>query len=180
MSFELWLIFSTVAGPVIAVQTQKWIERATERQQTRRRIFESLMSNRATRLNDEFIRSLNLIDLVFTRKKDQRVTHAWRALFGELNNPIVNADENDARRSNDRIDDRLVHLLKEMSLVVGLSNFSDEQIRRGIYYPMGRVNLEGTQMAVLLGVRDLLQGRTALPMKVTEFPPSGDGNEEKK
>jgi len=45
-------------------------------------------------------------------------------------------------------------------------------LRRGIYYPKGRVELEQTQLAVLNGVRKLLEGGSALPMKVTEVPSS--------
>jgi len=47
---------TTVAGPILAVQAQKWIERATERRRARQAIFHALMSNRATRLHDDFIR----------------------------------------------------------------------------------------------------------------------------
>jgi len=45
-----------------------------------------------------------------------------------------------------------------------------EQLRRGIYYPRARVELEQTQLAVLQGLRQLLEGRGTLPMKVTEIP----------
>jgi hypothetical protein len=88
MAIEWWVVFATLAGPIVAVQTQKWIERATERKRSRRWIFRALMSNRATRMNDEFIMALNLIDLEFSPgrfggSKDRVVIHAWRSLFGE-------------------------------------------------------------------------------------------------
>jgi len=57
---------ATVAGPILAVQAQKWIERAGERRRARRAIFHALMSNRATRLHDDFVKALNLIDLEFS------------------------------------------------------------------------------------------------------------------
>jgi hypothetical protein len=80
---------ATVAGPILAVQAQKWVERATERRRARRSIFHALMSNRATRLSDDFVRALNLIDLEFSpgklgvRAKDRAVIDAWRFLFGD-------------------------------------------------------------------------------------------------
>ena len=46
------------------------------------------------------------------------------------------------------------------------------ELRRGIYYPKGRVDLEQTQLAILNGLRQILEGRAALPMKVTEIPSS--------
>jgi hypothetical protein len=58
-----------------------------------------------------------------------------------------------------------------MSKALGY-DFSEEQLRRGIYYPKGRVDLEQTQLAILNGLRQILEGRAALPMKVTEIPSS--------
>jgi hypothetical protein len=104
MAIEWWIVAATLAGPVVAVQTQKWIERATERGKRRQWIFTALMANRATRLSDDFVRALNLIDLEFSPKRfrgsvDRMVIDAWRALFGELGNgpPDDNQDLNLAR-----------------------------------------------------------------------------------
>jgi hypothetical protein len=38
------LIAATVTGPVLAVQAQKWVERATERRRQKRLIFATLMN----------------------------------------------------------------------------------------------------------------------------------------
>ena len=167
---------ATIAGPVLAVQAQKWIERATERRRARRSIFHALMSNRATRLNDDFVRALNLIDLEFSPRmlggsKDRAVINAWRSLFGEYHQGGGDNSEAAIRAWSQRVDDRLVLLLSAMSAAVGY-RFSEEELRRGIYYPKGRIDLEQTQLAVLHGVRLLLEGRISLPMKVTEFPSS--------
>lgn len=168
---------ATVAGPILAVQAQKFIERATERRRARRAIFHALMSNRATRLHDDFIRALNLIDLEFAPKKfgvnaDRAVINAWRALFGEYHNaPPDSATPDENRAWNERISERIVTLLSAMSKALGY-DFSDEQLRRGIYYPRGRVDLEQTQLAILNGLRKIVEGGAALPMKVTEAPSS--------
>jgi hypothetical protein len=176
MAVEWWVVLATLAGPVIAVKTQKWIERATERRRTRVRIFHTLISNRATRLNEEFIRASNIIDLEFMPgrffvRKDRAVIHAWR-LFGEFVEKIGDgATEEDWKAWNRRIDNLLVALLKAMAEALGYA-FSEEELRRGIYYPQGRVDLEQSQMAVLRGVRMALGGKLAIPMKITEFPNS--------
>ncbi|MEA2890817.1 MAG: hypothetical protein QOI05_1610, partial [Bradyrhizobium sp.] len=148
MQVEWWIIFATLAGPIIAVQTQKFIERTNERSKRRQLIFTALMSNRATRLHDDFIRALNLIDLEFSPKRfggsaDRKVVEAWRALFGEYRNgpPEGNEDISLARAWNDRLSERLVDLLSAMSTALGYK-FSAEELRRGIYYPQGRVDLE--------------------------------------
>jgi hypothetical protein len=165
---------ATVAGPILAVQAQKWVERATERRRARRSIFHALMSNRATRLHDDFLKALNLIDLEFSGggSKDRAVINAWRSLFGEYHQPPVDqAPEAEVLAWNQRINDHLVSLLLAMSKALGY-DFSEEQLRRGIYYPKGRVELEQSQLAVLHGVQKLLEGRSALPMKITEAPSS--------
>jgi hypothetical protein len=39
MNVEWWVVVVTLAGPVIAVQTQEWIEKATETRRRRSQIF---------------------------------------------------------------------------------------------------------------------------------------------
>jgi hypothetical protein len=145
---------ATIAGPILAVQAQKWIERATERRRARRSIFHALMANRATRLNDDFVRALNLIDLEFSPRRfgggrDRTVINAWRALFGELSAGAGQDAKEDAVRAwRQRVEDRLVSLLAAMSAALRY-DFAEEELRRGIYYPQGRVDLENSQIAVL-------------------------------
>ena len=83
------IVCATLLGPVLAVQAQKWVERATESRRRRRWIFDTVMANRATRLADENVKALNLIDLEFRRRRipssrDRAVIEAWHELFGEL------------------------------------------------------------------------------------------------
>src|SRR5258708_33709175 len=55
MAIEWWIVLATLGGPVLAVQTQKFIERASENRRQKLAIFATLMANRATRLNDDYI-----------------------------------------------------------------------------------------------------------------------------
>ena len=113
MAIEWWIVLATLAGPVVAVQTQKFIERATERRNRRLQIFSALMANRATRLADDFVRALNLIDLVFLprwpwQRADRAVINAWRGFFGELSHgPGPNAEQAAVIGWNRSCDDRL-------------------------------------------------------------------------
>ena len=89
MAIEWWIVLATIGGPVIAVQTQKFIERATENRRRKLMIFTALMANRATKLADDYVKALNLIDIEFLPgrwfpNKSRAVINAWRALFGEL------------------------------------------------------------------------------------------------
>lgn len=69
LAIEWWVVLATLAGPILAVQTQKFIERASERSKRRQWIFTALMANRATRLNDDYVKALNSIDLEFSPKR---------------------------------------------------------------------------------------------------------------
>lgn len=178
MSIEWWVVLATLAGPIVAVQTQKWIERATENRLRKYAIFNALMANRATRLADDYVKALNLIDIEFLPgkfrpAKNRAVINAWRALFGELHIGIRDG-ETDVQIINSwhqRCDDRLVELLAAMSAALGYP-FSNEELRRGIYYPKGHVEREQAQLAILNGVRLLVEGKQSLPMKITEAPGS--------
>jgi uncharacterized protein DUF6680 len=176
MPVEWWVVVATLIGPVVAVQTQKWVERASERSRRRQQIFVALMANRATRLNDDYVRALNLIDLEFAPKRmggaaDRQVISAWRSLFGELTNapPDDNEDLAIARAWNFRIGDQLVELLSAMSASLGY-RFTREELRRGIYYPKGRADIEQVQTEIMHGLSALLKGAAALPMAIKEFP----------
>jgi hypothetical protein len=178
MAIEWWIVIATLGGPVIAVQTQKFIERATENRRRKLMIFTALMANRATRLADDYVKALNLIDIEFLPsgifpKKNRTVIDAWRALFGELNHGLAQGETDQAKVAawNQRCDDRLVDLLLSMSVAVGYK-FSSEELRRGIYYPQGSAEREQAQLGILHGLRLILEGKVSLPMKLTEAPGS--------
>jgi hypothetical protein len=60
-----------------------------------------------------------------------------------------------------------------MSKALGYK-FSNEELRRGIYYPRGRVELEQSYTAFMHGIRRILRGHDAIPMKITEVPGAGE------
>ena len=180
MNISEWLlILATLAGPVVAVQTQKWIERATESKRKRRWIFDTLMANRATRLADEHVKALNLIDLEFGRSKfrsaqDRDVIAAWRTLFGELTRGLPAGDEQQPTMIaawQRRCDDLYVVLLRAMATSLGFG-FNDEELRRGVYYPRGHSDRESSILAILHNLKRVMTGEASFPMKVTEFPVS--------
>jgi hypothetical protein len=179
MNYSDWiLIGATVAGPILAVQAQKWVERATENRRRKRWIFETIMANRATRLADENIRALNSIDLVFRPRmpwsKNKKVIAAWRSLFGELTQGLSgreNPDQAFINAWNIRCSELYVTLESTMSRALGYT-FTDEELRRGIYYPRGHNERENAQLAIMNNLKSLLEGKSALNMRVTELPGS--------
>lgn len=49
-------------------------------------------------------------------------------------------------------------------------SFTDEELRRGIYYPQGHVDREAVQLAISQNLKRLLAGETALNMNIKEIP----------
>ena len=176
MNISDWTpVGATIVGPILAVRAQKWIERATESRRRRRWIFDTIMANRATRLADENIRALNAIDLEYRprltpSKKDRAVVSAWRSLFGELTQGLRDAGPKPQPPAvvhawNERCNDLYVRLESAMCAVLGF-RFTDEELRRGIYYPQGHSDREQAQLAILQNLKRLLEGETAISMNV--------------
>ncbi len=137
------------------------------------------MANRATRLADENIKALNAIDLEYRpglipSKKDRAVVSAWRSLFGELTQGLRDAGPKPQPPAvvhawNERCNDLYVQLESAMCTALGF-RFTDEELRRGIYYPQGHSDREQAQLAILQNLKRLLEGETAINMNVKEFP----------
>jgi hypothetical protein len=178
-----WLIIlATICGPILAVQAQKFIERARARHEQRLSIFYRLMAYRATPIAPERIQALNMIDLEFRPNrlgrqsaKDRAVTTAWKNLLDELNGgiPETMTDPATIGAWQRRCDDRSVDLLFALSKALGYE-FSEVELKRGIYYPRGHMAREASQNSVLANLETVLAGRSALKMEVTGFPVSED------
>ena len=166
------IAIATLAGPVLAVQAQKWIERATERRRTKLRVFSVLMATRATRLSAEHVEALNRIELEFrsNNAKENAVRDAWRLYADKLNDNVGDTDAALSAWAAER-ESLFTELMFQMSRCLGF-DFDRVQIRRGVYYPRGHGELEERQRKILIGSERILGGEQAIPMKVTEIPTS--------
>jgi hypothetical protein len=91
-------------------------------------------------------------------------------LLGEFNHPPENESDVVGNVAwNQRCDDRLVALLSAMALTLRYP-FTEEEIRRGTYFPKAKFDLEQARLGVLHGAQSVLEGITALKMKVVEIP----------
>ena len=74
-----WVIVgATIAGPVLAVQAQKWVERARAAAQRRDWIFTTLMGTRQARVSFDHVRALNMIDLAYYGTRIPFIGWVWR------------------------------------------------------------------------------------------------------
>jgi hypothetical protein len=83
---EWLLITATVAGPILAVQAQKLVERLTEARNRKLWIFYTLMATRAARAAPEHVQALNAIDLAFRsdKPKEKAIREAWGLYLDHL------------------------------------------------------------------------------------------------
>ncbi len=169
------LITATFLGPIAAVQTQKWIERAHEKENRRRNIFHTLMATRAVRAGSlEHVQALNLIDLIFhgNSKGEKAVRNAWALYLDFLNQPVP-PEEAAAVAHNERGVDFLVELLATIGAALGY-DFNSVQLKRGGYYPRGQADEKAAQSILRDNLVKIVTGEKAFPMEVTKFPASDD------
>lgn len=169
---EVLIVLATFAGPITAVQAQKWIERAGETRRRKMLIFYNLMATRATRLANEHVQSLNMIELEFRgkRARDRNVIAAWR-LYADHLNDDTEVTEASAAAFTTRRNELFNDLLYNISSSLGF-NFDKVQLKRGIYYPVGHGQNEEAQRRIQQGLVEVLTGGRPLTMRVTEFPSS--------
>lgn len=180
MSIEAAIILATLMGPVLAIQAQKLIERATERRNAKKRIFYALMATRAARVAAEHVQALNMIDLEFGKgifgwwpARDKEVTRRWRIYADQLNLPFDEDDQTSLRNWVDRGDELFTDLLDAMAKALGY-DFDRVQLRRGIYYPKAHSEAERRREVFDKALVRIVTGEDALPMKVTELPVNED------
>jgi len=181
MNAKDWIaVFAVIAGPILAVQAQKYIEVFRERKQQRLSIFKALMSTRAERLHREHVRALNMIDIEFYGRrvfrvrfqtpKEKSVTNAWKNYNDHLNIKASYSSEELWIKDADTL---FTKLLYNMSVALGY-DYDEVQLKRDCYRPEAHANVEKIQWDVLTGFADILNWKRSFPMMVTNLPISKD------
>ena len=164
-------VLAIVAGPIIAVQLQKWIERRRDSQNTKLWVFRELMATRGTRLSPRHVEALNAIELHFSSETpaEKKVVDAWELYFEALNRSPADAAALQAHFQ--RRDDLFYELLFEMSQFFGLAH-NKTAIRRNIYTPIAHGQLEDENERIRQAfLRALTTPGGAIPIRVMTDPP---------
>lgn len=173
----VWIIAAaTIAGPILAVQAQKWVERLRERRGTKQWVFQQLMATRAARLSQQHVQALNMIDLAFygTRlfgkamrlKSEALVLTSWREYHDHLN---TRHGERGLEVWVAQSDELFINLLAAMAKDLGYT-FDRVQLKKGWYSPQAHGDQEADLHLIRRRLAEVLSGDRALPMKVTDFP----------
>ena len=139
-----WLtIIALIAGPILAVQTEKFLERLKEAKARKIQVFKDLMSTRAATLSYQHVVALNLVGLEFQDRKFANVVNVWKTYLDHLSS-FPKDDEAMAKVWIDKKNDLLSDLLYEMGSSLGFS-FDKVHIKKAGYIPKGYADQEEEQ-----------------------------------
>lgn len=179
------VVVSTLLGPILAVQAQKWIESVKAVKSRKSFVFEQLMASRNSRVSAEHVRALNMIDLVFNGSiwfgftirsgSEKRVLDSWREYLDHLNNKGTM----DLSHWFSVGDDLLTNLLFSIGRDVGYK-FDKIHIKRGIYTPIAHGEIENEWNEIRKSLLSLFKGDSSLNMSVVNFPIDKDALEANK
>lgn len=156
-------IIAIILGPIVALSIQRWSDDRKQSLARKQQIFKTLMMYRASRLNPNYVQSLNLIDVEFSsnREADKRVRTAWKVLMDHFN------ERQTGQAAAGRADSLTVELLTAMGKSLGY-DFDPVHIKRNGYIPQAHVNIEEEQQALRKSLLDLLDGKRKVPVLVFE------------
>lgn len=176
-----WLVIgSTLLGPILAVQAQKWIERRQARYAMKDGIFRTLMATRASMLAADHVQALNMIDIAFygsrifgsqrQTRAERNVCAARRSYFDILNTNLGPAPTEAQHQQWDQSrNEKFFSLLEAIAEAQNLE-FDPTELRRAVYSPIKHGAIESEHEAIRTGLAKLLQGEISLPMRVVNFP----------
>jgi hypothetical protein len=161
---EGWLtIAAIIVGPLAALLIQNSLDRWQAREERKTTIFRNLMANRASRLSQVYVQSLNGIETEFYGQT--RVIEAWRALIDHLYTPQP-TDYAENQRWSDRNTDNLSDLLYEMGESLGY-HFDKVTLKRNVYSPLGWNWIETENTKLRKAAIKIFEGEIPLNVKIT-------------
>jgi len=164
---DTFIILATLAGPVIAVQITRRLDERREERGRKLQIFKTLMATRAYTLSSAHVEALNRIDLEFSagRNDEKKVIEVWRQYLDLLGDRSLTSEQWGIKRV-----DLLVDLLQSMGKALGY-DFDKIQIKNATYSPMAHGRIEEDVEAIRQSTLEVLDGKRAIQMYVTNFPP---------
>lgn len=133
-------VIAMVVSPLIAVQVQKVLEERKIKSGRKEAIFKTLMATRASKLSQQHVEALNLIDLEFgNSSKSRDVIDAWKIYFDHLCQKANS--ESEIIQWNVIRENLFTDLLYKMSKQLKF-NFDVVTIKRNCYTPIAYENTQ--------------------------------------
>jgi hypothetical protein len=133
MQVDWAVVFATMAGPILAVWASEYRQSNKQVKENRHKLFYTLMSTRATRLNPAHVEALNQIDFLFEGKSFAQVRESWALYRKHLQSPesgkIGEAFNVWLSKSTDLFADLLHEISKALSLPFSKSYIIENSYR---------------------------------------------------
>ncbi|MDR5729800.1 MAG: hypothetical protein RB191_20495 [Terriglobia bacterium] len=159
-------IIALLVGPLAAVVTQLWFESRRERRRQKHWVFHTLMSNRRTVLNPDFVRALNSIDVVFY--SNSTVRKRFRDLLQHYSLPDWRAVPISPELV-EKARDLTAQLLAEMAKDLNYS-YDHTDLKDNAYAPQGWENQENEFMLIRKHLIPVLDGTNPIGVMLREPP----------
>jgi hypothetical protein len=169
IGISAWLtIIALIAGPILAVQIQKYLEGLKEKKGRKVQVFKDLMSTRAAGLAYQHVVALNLVGIEFQGKEYTAVVNAWKTYLDHLGS-FPKDDEAMAKVWIEKKNDLLSDLLYEMGTSLGF-NFDKVHIKKAGYIPKAYADQEEEQNFIRRSLVEVFLEEKAIPLKIVSFP----------
>ncbi len=152
------------AGPALAVAIQLWFERRRELRRSKFDVLSTLMAFRRRPIHTESVEALNRTPLVFHGDEDVLAKHGSLHTHMEYERTLPQAEKASAYEKRQ---DLLVELLSAMADAMGY-RFSHSLLKTQAYLPQGYLDEETYTAQTRQLVTALLEGKTPLPVVITE------------
>ncbi len=139
--FDWLTVAAIVIGPVLALLTQRALDRLREHKNRRVQLYLTLMSTRAVGLSPAHVQALNSIDTVFGGRGDQKIRDAWQKVLEHL------ATDPATERWGERLLDLKTDLYQAIGSAVGY-NYGIDYLKTRVYAPRAYVDMEQEQIHI--------------------------------
>jgi septum formation topological specificity factor MinE len=164
-----WIEIAAIfLGPFTALLVQRYFDRRNEVRRQQENLYGTLMRLRAASLTPDYVNALNLIDVVFHRKKksEKLIRERWKILMDHFNDKQSNVWE-------EKRQDLSVNLLAAIGEHLGYK-FDQSQIKRQVYFPVALSEQWTESNQVRKRLLEVLDGKGTrkIPVAIfeTKFP----------
>lgn len=179
MEVSDWVtVVAVIAGPILAVQIQKYLEGLKQNKARKVQVFKDLMATRAATLAYQHVVALNMVGLEFQGKKYSKVVNAWKTYLDHLSS-FPKDDEAMAKVWGEKKNDLLSDLLYEMGISLGF-DFDKVHIKKAGYIPKAYEDQELEQSLLRKSLLEVLLAGRPVPMNIVSFPSDAEAVEVQK
>ena len=162
---EIITVLAIIIGPISAVIITRKMGEYRETRERKLDIFRSLMRTRNTRVSQDHVNALNLIEMEFY--KSIAIGSNYRAYLDHLRSPMPATDQQESYYSKRNA--LFVELLKTIGAELGYQ-FDKHDLDRHAYAPVGWEQDGNVQRRNAHLITEVLEGRRPLPVTSLQIP----------